>query len=382
MSDTFKSKKFKSLVPYFLFAIAVILAYKLISEAGFFFGVVSGIWNIVTPFFYGFLLAYIINIPFGGIQMLLKKSKNALIIKRKKMIGAILTFIFFALMVFLTLNLVIPYVYRIISFFIANLPAYYERVLYYIDYLNRLEAFGIHISKESIMTGLQEMLQGLSLDNVSSSLNAIFGFSTAVFTGFLAFISSIYILVEKEKIKAFLCKLLAVFTPDKICNGTIGYARRLNSNFKQYIYMQTIDGLILGTVVTIELLIMRSPYALILGIMLGVVNYIPYFGSIIGTAVVIIIVAFTQGIPMAAIATVVLLITQQLDANVIQPRLLGGSFSLSPFLVIISISIGGAAAGVLGMIAAIPILAVLKDMFESIIVYYEKKKADKSGDSC
>ena len=84
--------------------------------------------------------------------------------------------------------------------------------------------------------------------------------------------------------------------------------------------------------------------------------------------------AFTQGFGTAAFAGVTLLITQQIDGNVIQPKLMGGSFSLSPLLVVISIIFGGAIAGILGMIAAIPIVSVLKDILDKIILYYEQKK--------
>jgi predicted PurR-regulated permease PerM len=91
-----------------------------------------------------------------------------------------------------------------------------------------------------------------------------------------------------------------------------------------------------------------------------------------------VVVLFTQGLGMAAIAAVVLLITQQIDGNIIQPKLMGGSFSLSPLLVIISITVGGAFAGILGMIAAIPIIAVLKEMLDSIIEYVNRKKLERA----
>jgi predicted PurR-regulated permease PerM len=148
----------------------------------------------------------------------------------------------------------------------------------------------------------------------------------------------------------------------------------LNHNFKQYIYTQSLDALILGTVATIELYFIGSVYFLLLGIMLGVLNYIPYFGSIVGTVIAIFVVMITQGIPKGMLTAIILLITQQLDMNVLSPKLLGSSFSLSPLLVIISISIGGAFAGPLGMIAAIPIVSVLKDILNNITVYYEQKK--------
>jgi len=373
MVDPFKSKKFKTLLPYFLLAIAIIIVFRVITEISFFFNALGQIWSIVTPFFYGFLLAYIINIPFGGIQKLLGKIRIKLINKRKKSLSLIFSYIIFLIILFLIPYVAIPYITSIVSFFLANLPLYYERVLQSIGYLNNLEWFDFYISQQRILGMIQGLFQNISIENLITPITALFGVYTAIFTGFLAFISSIYILIEKEKIKKFLTRTLAAFTPEKICTAVIDYTGRLNKNFKQYIFTQTIDGLILGTIVTIQLLIMRSPYALLLGITLGIINYIPYFGSIIGSIIAVIIVTFTQGLTMGAIAAVVLLITQQIDGNIIQPKLMGGSFSLSPFLVIVSITIGGALAGVLGMIAAIPIIAVLKDILENIIAHREKR---------
>jgi len=222
---------------------------------------------------------------------------------------------------------------------------------------------------------LQDIFQNVSIENLSSAFNSIFGgVSSALFSTVLSFIASIYILIEKNKFKAFLRRLITVFFSSNVCEAIYEYTSSLNNNFKRYVHIQTIDGCILGGLAIIQLLILRSPYALLLGIMLGIVNYIPYFGSIFGTLFVVIILAFTQGLTVAAIGTVTLFITQQIDGNIIQPKLMGGSFSLSPLLVIISIIIGGAAAGMLGMIAAIPIVAVLKDILDKIILYYERKK--------
>ena len=370
-----KPGKLKSLLPYFLFAVAIIGAYKVITEISFFINGITQLWGIITPFFYGFLLAYILNLPFSGLNRLFGKIK--FIRRIKKPLSIIITYLLFILALLLIIYLLIPYIFQTVSFFITNFPSYYERTLQLIDYVNNLKLLGIYISTDGILAMLHEAIQNLNIENLSSSINTVFGgLTSAIFTSVLAFISSIYVLIEKEKIKEFFNRLLNVFLPARISNATIEYAKKLNNNFRQYIFTQTIDGLILGSIVTIQLLIMGSPFAFILGLMLGIINYIPYFGSIFGSIIAIIVVTFTQGLTMGAIAAVVILITQQIDGNVIQPKLMGGSFSLSPFLVIVSISIGGAAAGVLGMIAAIPIVAVLKDMLESIMAHCERKKSE------
>jgi len=373
MQKTVKSK-LKSLLPVFLLAVAIVVAHRLLTEIGFFANAIGAAWRIATPFFYGFLLAYIMNVPYSGMQQLLGKAKFRPVKKWKKPLSAVFTFLFFALLLFLIVRLFIPHVYGIALFFIRNLPVYFEMTLRYIEYLNNLELFGIYISPENIFAMLQDAIQRINIEHLAAPVNALLGLPMTVFTAVLAFISSIYILAEKDKFKKFLCRTLAVFSPASVYNAVIDYGSRLNRNFKRYVHVQTLDGCILGTVVTLQLLLLRSPYALILGVMLGILNYVPYFGSIIGTIIAIIVVLFTQGIAMAGIAAVLLLVTQQIDGNIIQPRLMGGSFSLSPLLIIVSVTVGGAMAGPLGMIAAIPIVAVLKDMVENIIAHYERKK--------
>ena len=319
------------------------------------------------------MLAYVLSIPCSGIQKLLAKTKIGFIATRKKALGILITYILIGLLISLTLNLIIPTVASSIALFITDFPVYYASAMQFFDYINNLDLLGLRISVDVFLEWFQDLMH-FSMGSVTSSINAIVGVSSAIFRGFLAVISSIYILAEKDKFKAFLCRMLNAFVPAAGYKIIIYNAESLNKNFKQYLYTQTIDGFILGTLVTIELYLVGSPYFLILGIMLGVINYIPYFGSIIGSLIAIVVVMFTQGFTMGVITAIVLLITQQIDGNFIQPRLMGGSFSLSPFLVIVSITVGGAFAGVLGMIAAIPIVAVLKDIFESIITYYERKK--------
>jgi len=377
LKQTFKTKQFRRILSYFLLAIAVIVSYKIIFEIGVVFNFIKRFVSIISPFISGFLIAYVLNIPCSGIQKLLAKSNNTFISKRRKTLSILITYFLLFLVLFLILNMVIPSIYRSIYLFIANFQTYYYSANHYINYLNDLNILNIDISMDKIMSAMRDF----GLGKLPSSINALFGVSSLLFSGFLALISSVYILIEKEKFKKYLSRMLKAFFSDRIYHFMLKYTCNLNKNFKQYIYTQTIDGCILGTIVTIELFLLGSPYALILGIMLGIVNYIPYFGSIFGSIIAVIIVAFTQNIPTAVLTAVILLTTQQIDGNIIQPRLMSGSFSLSPLLVIISITIGGAFSGILGMIVAIPIVAVMKDILEEIIVYYEQQKQAGADES-
>ncbi|MCL2557036.1 MAG: AI-2E family transporter [Treponema sp.] len=379
MSKNVKSK-FKAMLPYFLLAVAVLITHRIIASLSAFSGAASAIRAILAPFFYGFLLAFIVNVPYSGIKGLLQKSRVKFFRKQKKIFAALLTIAFFSLLVFLITRLLVPHIQSIVAYFVVNLPVYLDMTLRSIERFNEMDLFGIYISLERIMAMIQGAVSDISFETLAVPLNFIFGVPAALFTAALAFISSIYIMIEKGKFKKFLCRALCAFAPEKAAVAIIEFAGRLNKNFKRYVYIQSIDGLILGAIATLILLILRSPYALILGVMLGLLNYVPYFGSIVGTIVAIIVVAFTQGIGMAAIAAAVLLVAQQIDGNIIQPKLMGGSFSLSPLLIIISVTIGGAAAGVLGMIAAIPIVAALKEIAERALKCREAKKTLRANE--
>lgn len=377
MKSPLSNKQFKIMLSYFLLAIMVIVAYKFIMEINIFLNSIKWLLNVVSPFIMGFLLAYVLNIPCSSIQRLLIKSKYDLIRKGRKIISILVAYLMLFIFIFLFFKLIVPSIYRNISLFITDFNNYYKSAQDFIDYINSLDILSTDVSIDKILIVLREF----TFQKFPSSLNALFSFSTGLLNGFLTLISSLYILLEKDNFKKYLNRVMKVFLPSGGYTIILKYAQRLNINFKQYIYTQTIDGCILGGIATIELFLLKSPYALALGIMLGIVNYIPYFGSIFGSILTVMLVAFTQGLTTAAVTGVILLITQQIDANIIQPRLMSGSFSLSPLLVIISITIGGAISGILGMVVAIPIVSVVKEILEELITYYEKRKSSEGNDT-
>lgn len=376
MKSPFHDKQFKTVLSYFLLAVAVIIAYKFIMGIDVFLSLIKRFLDIISPFIIGFLIAYILNIPCGGIQRLLKRSKNKFIYNKSRMLSVVLVYLLSFLVVVLILRILIPSLYRSGSNFVSNFDHYYKGAQNFIDDLNGLDVLNIDISIDKILNTVREF----TLQKLPSSLNTLFNVSTGLLNGFIAFISSVYILLEKESFKKYLDRLMKAFLPENVYHVALKYARNLNTNFKQYIYTQTVDGCILGTIAAVELFLLKSPYALLLGVMLGIVNYIPYFGSIFGSVFTVLVVAFTQDITIAALAAVILLLTQQIDANVIQPRLMSGSFSLSPLLVIVSITIGGAVSGICGMIMAIPIVAVAKEILDELITHYENRKSIDSLD--
>lgn len=380
----FKSPKFKALWPYYLLALAVILTWHAISRIGFFTGVLQATWAIITPFIYGFVIAYVLNIPNTALKKLFDKTKVPFLVKHKNLLAIISLFLIILLVITLILWIIVPLIVDSLQAFIDNFDTMYDGIINFVNDITEDNPFGIREQVE----GLRERIEGIGIDDFASPLASIGNFFASaaggVFNVILGVIVAIYILASKDKFKGATNRLLKVSASERVYNKTVKYAEILNKNFKRYIYVQTIDGLIMGTAAGIFLALppFSSPYALLLGIMIGLFNYVPYFGSIVSSAIAILVVVLTEGFWPAGIYTAVgMIILQQLDANVLQPKLLGGSFKLPPLLIIISTVIGGALFGIMGMIIAIPIVAVLRDISVSIMEKAESKKQINANDS-
>jgi len=130
----------------------------------------------------------------------------------------------------------------------------------------------------------------------------------------------------------------------------------------------------LVVITVIALAIMQVDFSVVLALIIGVSNFVPYFGSIVGSLIVIVIVFLTEDLYTSIMVAIFILILQQIDANVIKVKLFGDSFDMSPFLVIFSITIGGAYYGIAGMVLAIPIVAMLKTLFNDIMEHRRRAK--------
>ena len=376
MKDSLKSKII-NLIPYSALTLMVIIFLWLIPQVEVLSNFTSNFFAVISPFIAGGIIAYILNMPTRAIERLLKRINIRFIIKKSRMLSVLMLFVIIVLLFTAVLNLIIPAVRTSVALFISEFPTYQQNIANLIAHVSEIELpdflTEFFEGEGGIIPMLHDFIHNFDFGGfLSSVILGVGGVFSTFFRGFVTLVSSIYFLVEKDRIKGFITRLVAVLIPDKANAFILKYFRKLDFNFHQYVYAQTIDGLILGTLMFIALTVFGSPYALVLALMMGIVNYIPYFGSIFGTAVAVIVVAFSQDLGTAALAAAVMFGIQQLDGNVIQPKLMSESFSVSPLLVIISVTIGGAYGGILGMLVAIPIAAVLKDMLDSFIEYREK----------
>ena len=387
--------QFRMMVAYFTLAVSVIGFYWIVTNLEVIGGWIGWIVNVMGPFIAGFIIAYILSIPVNSAQKLLERTNLPFLQHWKKAISVIAVYLLFIFIIYMALRLLLPPIIVAIVDLVQNIPIYYLQLVHFLENFGNdldlpfdinLDGFFAEIFGEE--ADVFNPFNMITYEAIVSYIGTIIGGANAIFRGFLAFISSIYFLFETENLSKFLKRLLNAFTSIKTSSVILEYGNKTNQHFKKYIFCLIIDCIIMAVVGTIILTILGSQHALVLGLLLGVMNLIPYFGSIIATLVAVLVMWLTQGFAMGVVSAIVLLISQQLDANVLQPRLYGTSLKLSPLLVIISVSVGGAIGGVLGgaiggtimgMIVAIPCAKVLMNILDDIIDHREATRHIRNG---
>ena len=214
----------------------------------------------------------------------------------------------------------------------------------------------------------------LSLENIYGYIKGVVGVAQGIFSVFVTLIMSVYILAERSEILKFVKRVNSAIFKEKTCEIIDKYFMKANDIFFKFVSSQVLDGIIVGIIVSIAMWILKVKYWVLLGFMIGLFNIIPYFGAIVAVVISTIITIFTGGFAKAIWMVIVVVILQQIDANIINPKIVGNALQLSPILVIFSVTLFGAYFGVLGMFLAVPIIAVIKLIINDFIEYRTEKK--------
>lgn len=206
-----------------------------------------------------------------------------------------------------------------------------------------------------------------SLINLSGNLmRLVTNIGTSSVTIITSFIINIYMLVEKEDILARGKRFVFAYLDEQNARKTLHILSNANTIFKSFLNGKLLDSMIVGFICVIVFFIFKVPYALLMGTVIGAFNIIPYFGPIIGSFPVV-LVSFFVNPPKALTALAIILVVQQLDANFLDPRIVGRNVGVSPFWIITSVTVGGNLLGVPGMILGVPIVVLVKTIIEESV---------------
>lgn len=356
---------FKTKKEYINLVIAIVSAFiliRVIDNYNVVLGIIGRLINVLEPFIYAFLIAYILN-PF--MSLLERKFKI------KRSISILITYTVIITCIFLTIVLLIPKAVSNLADLLNSLPQLTRDTEEWLNNLTaRMSSLGdlkVHAVNEfaSIVPKLTGVLQ--------STLNAIFtktiSITVSIVNIVFGLIISIYILYDKEIFSKKTRKFIYIILKKKNGDRLIELSHNINKMIATCIGTKAIDSTIIAAIAFIGLTILKSPYVLMITIVVGVTNMIPYFGPFVGMMVAFIINIFFN--PMIAVKILIFLfLLQQFDAWYLDPKLIGNKVGLSPFLVILAITLGGSFFGVLGMFLASPIMAVIKIYVDKFMKKY------------
>ena len=332
-------------------------------------------FTALTPFFAGILMAYLLYIPCQKVENLLKKSKVKLISKKARGFSIFIVYVVVIILITIAINFMVPVLVESITSFVTNIQGYFENTIKRFNELPE-DSWIKSDTVNDIISNIQgtDLKQYFNLDSIAKYAKNALGFASSLFNIFVVIIVSIYALAERTQIVNFLKDFLSAIFRNNKKRDIQKYFNNTNVIFSKFIGAQILDAIIVGILSTIVMSIMHIEYAPLLGFMIGLFNIIPYFGAIIAIIISAIITIMTGGIPQTIWMLIVVIIIQQIDANIINPKILGGSLEISPLLVIFSVTIGGAYFGVVGMFLAVPIAAVAKIWVEDYIKFRKESE--------
>ena len=361
---------------WFLFAVAVIFVYKTLDNFSAIGAWLKGLLGVLMPFIIGILIAYILYIPSKKVESFYRKFKRPRFISKKARPLAVFTVYLIALiLIIIAFRFLIPAVANAVVDFVNNFQGYYSTMMKAIEELPEDSVF----KSEEVLNIVNEVKnidfkQFINMEKIAEYAKGAIDVASKVFDFFVALVVSVYVLLQRRDILNFFKDLSRAMFKESTYKSLGRYFDRTNEIFFNFIAGQVLDGFVVGIITSIAMSIMGVKYAVPLGFMIGLFNLIPYFGAIIAVVIAAFITFLTGGLTQAILMVVVVTILQQIDANIINPKIIGNSLEISPLLVIFAVTVGGAYMGVWGMFLAVPIIAVIKLFITDYIEYKNKIK--------
>lgn len=338
--------------------------------------------QLIFPFILGLALAFLLNIIVNLIEnkILVSKKPSKFMTKIKRPLSITLSVILLLAIMCFILFLVVPELINTFSIFAQNIPTVGENIKQWaqqmtVDYPKISEQIkNINIDWNTVNQNLLKYAQSGVSTILTTSINFIVATISGVVNFVIGFIFAIYILLQKEKLIRQAKKLLYAYLPNKRAHKIVHTASLANKTFNNFMTGQLTEAFILGFLCFIGMLILRIPYALTISVLIGFTALIPLVGAFLGAGIGVILIVVSSPIK-AVVFVIFIIVLQQIEGNLIYPKVVGNSVGLSGMWVMVAITIGGSAMGLMGMVICVPIASVIYTvMSERVNIRLRKKQ--------
>ena len=355
----------KTMRNIFLGVAGCIFLYWLLHETERLTAVLKTGWSILSPFIIGAAIAFILNVPMRAIERCLKAVKKPGL---PRALAILLTLIAIVLVLIGVVYLLVPQLTQTVESLVATLPEFFRRVqTQVVEFLDEhpelMEWLAEYTDFETmdwsglVQKAISVISNGFTVI-VDKAISTVIGLSTGIFNGIISFVFAIYCLSRKEILARQGRRVLYSILPERICDEIVRILRMTNSTFSNFISGQCLEAVILGCMFAVSMTIFGMPYMPLVSVIISVTALIPIVGAFIGCVRGAFFILVDR--PLQAVWFVVMfLILQQIEGNMIYPRVVGTSIGLPGMWVLVAVTVGGDLMGVGGMLLMIPLASVL-----------------------
>ena len=360
-------KKYLPLVTY------VIVLYLALSNLNVVMGIIGKGFSVFMPLIIGIAIAFVLNLLMKLIENNLfekvKKLKNIKWIqKNRRVLSIIMTYLTALIIIAVLIVFVVPQVVTSASVLIDKLPGYGKQITdfgtsVYLD---------LGLSDEllnDLFANFKDLFVGVSeftATTIMALVNMTLDITAGALNVFIGLIFSVYLLAQKEHLISILKRVNRAFVNPYYANGIENIASESNVIFSKFVGGQLTEAMILGSLCFVGLILFNIPYAPLVSVLIAVTSLIPVVGAFIGTVPAVLIIAMEN--PTQALFFIIfIVILQQLEGNLIYPKVVGSAIGIGGFWVFLAITVGGGLFGILGMLLGVPLMAVIYTLMRSVV---------------
>lgn len=352
-------KLFKEYIPLFIVGIVLIIFYNIFSLKA-----IGNILKAFNPVIIGAVLAYFLSPLVSLLEQKLPDNRH------RHWIASLLVFFSFIIVVAILITYIVPIIISSVASMANSLNGYFKafdttvhQIIPNANLANRIVEFEKNLIKSV------SNLQGINFDLIATSIGSA---SSVAMQTLLGLIFCPYILIESSRLTKIGDRILLIFMNKKQLDYIHYYLKTSNKIFGEFIYGKFIDSVIIGIIAFIGLYVLKIQYFPILAFIIFITNMIPYFGPFIGGVPVALVALLTGGVIPGISTALFIFALQQFDGLLLGPKILGDTVGISPFWIILSITIFGNFFGFIGMFLGVPIICIIRVLFNDYVKYKEK----------
>lgn len=372
-----KQATFRVWLVRFLFGAALIATYKTLDDFSGITNTIAYILGILSPFIFGGVFAFFLFPPAKKLELFLGNRPQLWVQKKARGLAVFIVIICFLALLTALLWILIPLIYQKVTVFISALPGYVNDL--YNTVSDRIgDAAFLNQAVDSVrhFLSIENIAKSIDVASYASSLTNVF---MTAFNLLIGFIISIYLLLERSKIKKLFVRICKLSLQEQKTRRTVDLITRISKVIYSFVYGQALDAFLIGVIVGIVMSIFQIPNAMVLGCIYFLFALIPYFGPFIGVATITLFTFLSGGTEKCIVALIIALILQQVDGNLLYPRVIGNAVGIRPLYVILGVTLFGGLFGFVGLFLGPPFMSILIELTQEFITSKEAAKEKKKA---